>query len=237
MSETHTIENPPLANSPEARTETGELKNQIPQNTDTQAKSEPEKKPEAEPEKKEGETLLNEGKKKEEAQGAPEKYEPFTLPEGVQVDEATMTEAQAIFKESGLTQGAAQKFVDFYTKQLSSAVEKALEPGFNLRDQWRNEVKADKEIGGRLDEVKQTIGRALNSLNDPVLADGFRKAMDITGAGDNPAFIKAFFKLAQRVGEGRQVIPGGASSEGQRAPGTGPRSAASAMFPNLPSAG
>jgi hypothetical protein len=57
--------------------------------------------------------------------------------------------------------------------------------------------------------------------------------MDITGAGNNPAFIRAFFKLAQQVTEGRHVAGRGPSTAGQSNPSAAPRTAGEALYPNL----
>ena len=59
--------------------------------------------------------------------------------------------------------------------------------------------------------------------------------MNFTGAGDHPAFLKAFHKLAQLVGEGTHVRGGNPSPHGN--PKSQPKSAAQIMYPNLPSAG
>src|SRR5262245_25326802 len=37
-------------------------------------------------------------------EGAPEKYSDFTLPEGIVIEEAALTEATAMFREAGLNQ-------------------------------------------------------------------------------------------------------------------------------------
>jgi hypothetical protein len=56
--------------------------------------------------------------------------------------------------------------------------------------------------------------------------------MDYTGAGNNPAFIRAFFKLAERLVEGSHVT--GKGPVQVRQDGTSGRpSAAAAMYPNL----
>lgn len=197
----------------------------------------PEKKEEAAPpptEKKDGESLLNEGEKKPETKpGAPEKYEPFTVPEGYTLDEKVATEAGTLFKELGLSQASGQKLIDMYVSKTTEAANAPYEAYKELRSEWQTAAKADPEIGGKLPEVKATVSKAIDSLGDAKLATEFREAMDLTGAGDHPAFIKAFYKLAQRAVEGKGVQGGGPSKFGQQAPGTGPRSAAAAMYPNL----
>ena len=57
--------------------------------------------------------------------------------------------------------------------------------------------------------------------------------MNVTGAGNHPAFVRAFWKLAQQVTEGGHVAGRGPSPEGQKAPGEMPRTAASTLYPNL----
>jgi hypothetical protein len=109
------------------------------------------------------------------------------------------------------------------------------------RTEWQAKVKSDpdlaKAVNGDktgLDAVKLDIGRALNALNDPTLAADFKSAMDLTGAGDHPAFVKALWRLSSFVTEGKHVNGSGPSVHGQRAPGdTGRPSAAAALYPNL----
>jgi len=181
-----------------------------------------------EPEKK---SLLNELPVSA-PEGAPEKYEAFTAPDGYELDPGVVTEASTIFKEMGLTQKEAQQLVDFYAKKNLEAANAPVEFYKEMQDKWVAEIKADPEIGGKLDQVKTTVARAIDSLGDPKLANDFRAAMDMTGAGNNPAFIKAFYKLAQRVVEPSTPVSG--SPRGTT--GT-PTSAASRLYPSLPSAG
>lgn len=246
----------PLPNSPEARTPTGELIDQTatpPSDTTKPADSSTttttttpplsESKPsdppkaDAKPEAgKDGEkkpSLLNE-KDKPAPAGAPEKYEAFKLPEGFTLNEAVAGEATAMFKEWGLTQDQAQKAIDFYTAKQAETAKAPLDAYANLRKEWRDAVKADPDIGPQVDKVRTTISRAIDSIGKPELATAFREAMDLTGAGDNPAFIKVFHELAQRVTEGGHVSGRGPSAHGQQAPGSRPATAASALYPNLP---
>lgn len=187
--------------------------------------------PKIEPKVEKKETLLT---KKEEPGVVPEKYEPWTLPEGLTLDEKVATEVNTMFKEAGLTQASGQKMVDFYSAKLLETAQAPLKAYKDQQDAWIKETKEDKDIGSILPKVKETVSRALDSLGDPTLANKFREAMDMTGVGNNPAFIKAFYKLAQQVTEGKTVIGSGPSKLGQIAPGTGPKTVASAMYPNLP---
>jgi hypothetical protein len=131
-----------------------------------------------------------------------------------------------------LDQSAAQKLVDFYVGKTNEAVNAPYEAWRQTQQEWVKQVKADPVIGPRLNEVTNTISRAIDGLGDAKLAQDFREAMDYTGAGNNPAFIRAFYKLAQKVTEGGHVAGRGPSEAGQRRQGEVP-SAAAAMYPNL----
>src|SRR5262245_3625361 len=176
------------------------------------------------------ETPPKEGEKKTPVEGAPEKYEDFKLPDGVEISTELMTEASGMFKELNLTQANAQRLVDFHAKALTAAAEAPITHWRDQQTAWRNEIKADPEIGGKLGAVKASIGRMYDSLGDSPLVASFREAMDLTGAGNHPAFVKLMFKVSERLGEGKPV-------DGGNPPGGGkPRTGAAAMYPNLPSA-
>lgn len=210
---TTTPTNPPLANDPAARTETGEI-------IDRSA-TPPANTPAAEP--------------KPEPAAAPDAYTDFSVPEGHTIDAAAIESATPLFRELGLSQDQAQKLVNFYSEQIGKI--NSENEGFmeTMRTQWRTELQADKEIGGKLDQVKVDISRALDRLPEGIRTD-FKAAMDLTGAGDHPAVIKAMYSLAALVGEGSHVSGKGPTPEGQSRTGTAARpSAAQSMYPNLPS--
>lgn len=218
---TTTTTEAPLTNSPEARTEDGTLKE--PSQTTTEPKKEPASS--TEPKK-------DEGKKEEPAKsGVPEKYE-FKPPEGFEVDAKAIEEITPILKDAGISQETAQKLFDFYAKQSQSAAQAPIDFFQQMRKDWRAEIAADPVLKNE-QEVKQTIGRALDGLNNPELVGKFKEAMDFTGAGDNPAFVRAFYDLAKQVTEGQHVTGKGPSPHGQKSPGQGAPTIAKAMFPNL----
>ena len=217
----------PMPNSPEARTPTGELKDVSQTTTTTSTETIPETKPEPTPTETKPEI-------KPEA-GAPEKYEDFKLPDGVKLEGETLKAATDLFKELGLPQANAQRLVDFHIAQLKAAAEapdKALD---DMRADWKTKSEADPDIGPKAKAIKETVGRALDTLGDAKLVADFRSLMDLTGAGDHPAFIKVIAKFAERVVEGRHVAGAQPSKFGQTAPGTNERpTAAQALYPNNP---
>ena len=227
MSDTSSPTTPPPAESV-PRTTTGEIKDQSP----TTLLAEPETPKPTEGDKpKDDKSLLNE--ETPEDKKAPDKYD-FKLPDGAAVDEKVMDEAKGIFKDLGLNNKDAQRLVDFYVARTQEVAEAPHKLWNDTQRAWQDEVKADKELGGKLPEVRSTVARAIDGLGDPKLAADFRKAMDITGAGNNPAFVKAFYRLAQQVTEGKAVTGNGPAATGQAAPDARPRTSASAIYPNLP---
>lgn len=170
----------------------------------------------------------------------PETYADFTAPEGFTLSKEAVDAFTPIAKEFGLTQEQAQKLVNFHSEQMISAAKAPQATYENLRKDWRATITADPEIskassGGMtgMDAVKLDIGRALTHV-DPKLATDFRAAMDLTGAGDHPAFVKTFWKLSQLVAEGRHVAGNSPSPHGQTPSGKVERpSAAAALYPNL----
>ncbi len=216
----------PLPNSPEARTETGELKPVITPTAETKPVTEPTTTTPA-PTPSEPEP-----KKEEPAAGPPEKYE-FAAPEGYEIDEKFAGEASAVFKELGLSQDAASKLVKMYTDKIVADADAPYRKYEEIRTGWRNDVVGDPALGNGTDlkpEVKAQLGRAIDAMGAKESA-AFREAMELTGAGDNPAVIRGLLALAKRTTEGTAVRGSGPAPV--RTPGA-PTSAAKALFPNLP---
>lgn len=163
--------------------------------------------------------------------GAPDKYGEFKAPEGFVLDKKQMEDAAPIFKELNLSQDGAQKLVDFHAKVLAEAKESSATLWKETQDTWKKEVAADPVIGGKLDQVKATVAKAIDGLGDPKLALAFRQAMDYTGAGNNPSFIRTFYALALKVTEPSHVAGGGPTKVNE--PGSA-KSPAQRMYPNLP---
>src|SRR6266404_7735746 len=191
MSDTTVTTEAPLPNSPEARTPTGELKDASQTTTTTPTETTPPE-PKAEP-------------KPEPLAGAPEVYSDFTLPEGVKLEGETLKSAQELFKALNLPQDGAQRLVDFHLGQIRAATEASSKAYEDMRADWQAKSKADSEIGPHMAKIKENVGRLYDAIGDAKLVSEFKQLMDLTGTGDNPAFIKVLNKLASFVTEGRHV--------------------------------
>lgn len=144
------------------------------------------------------------------------------------------TEAETLLKELNLPQDKAQKAVDFFTAKMKASGDASAQAFADVKASWRSEAITDQTIGTGTDikpEVKQTLGRFIDGLG-PTDGKAFREAMNLTGVGDNPAFIRAFYKMAKQTTEGRPAVA--AAPAPVAAPGAGRKSAAAALYPNLP---
>jgi hypothetical protein len=184
---------------------------------------------------KDDKSLLTKDDKKNELVGVPEKYEPFKVPEGYEIPEEMNTQISEMFKKHGLTQTAGQELVDFYTKNVTEAADGPVKLWQDMQTQWRDENIKGPLGNGKDDlkpEVKANVAKVINSL--PADMQGpFKEAMDLTGAGNNPAFVRALNALAQFVTEGKPVGEGKPVAEANKRPGAPSGPSASAMYPHL----
>jgi hypothetical protein len=251
----------PLGNDEAARSTTGEILNQTaPTTTPTDTPTTTETPPTTpstqttdptKPTDAKAPTLANpdpakptDGKPTDQTKpAAPEAYTAFKAPDGYTLDPKAIEAVAPIFKELGLTQDQAQKLVDAQIARDIATAKGPQETYANLRKDWQTQTLNHPEIKGArsgehngIDAVKAEMGKALNAIGDPALATEFKAAMDLTGAGDHPAFVRTFLKLASFVTEGTHVSGRGPSPLGQSDPSKPARpTPAQSMYPNLPS--
>lgn len=155
------------------------------------------------------------------------KANPFK-PEEIKFSNAELTidpevagEFSSIVNEFGIPRDAIAKLVALQEKTMSAASEAGSRSWNELQDRWQNEVKADKEIGGpALTANLARIGQLLDTYGSPEV----RAALDLTGAGNNPAIVKFMSKIASALTEGGFVSG--------NLPSSGPADAASILYPN-----
>ncbi len=174
--------------------------------------------------------------KDDKAAGPPEKYD-LKAPEGYEIDPKMVEEFTSIAKELGLTNEQAQKLTDLYNKHSIESAEAPYKAYETMRTDWRAEV-ATSALGDGKDnlkpEVRANISKAYDAIGDAKAVEAFKAAMDLTGAGDNPAFIRAMNSWGKLLSEGTLVRGGSPSPGGQAQPGK-IASPAQALYPNLPS--
>lgn len=222
----------PQPNDPEARNPDGSLKDQAPPPVDpanpsgtlTPPKDPAEPKPPIDPAKP----------------VVPEKYEDFKLPEGMKLEGETLTKASELFRGLGLDQAGAQTLVDFHAAQLKTATDAPTKAFEDMLLDWRGKQATDPDIGSKAAAIKENIGKGWAGLVAAAGEQGpkvqaevaeFKQAMEVTGVGDHPAFIKIMNRVLSKFIEPGHVPGNGPAPV--KAPDAAPKSIAGALYPNL----
>lgn len=151
----------------------------------------------------------------------------FQPPEGLELSDSDKTFIGDMAKKHGLSNEAMTDLVGEYANRLKAVNEAATAAYVRTQEDWQKEIKADKDIGGdKLPGVLETIGKVMS--NPKITDPKFKEALNLTGAGNNPAILKTFYNLAKLVTEGGAVL--GEPISGDKKPSTGPQ----ALYPNLP---
>jgi len=167
---------------------------------------------------------------------APSEYSAWNLPQGWELQEDAGKEINSMFKEMSLTQENGQRLIDSFIKYTNESQSRPYQVYQDMRQNWRNEIANDPQLGGKLNQVKQTVSRAIDTLGNAKLIQEFKESLDFTGVGDNPGFIRAFYAFAQRLTESTHVVGNGPAPTGQNRTGSGAHpGVARAMYPDLPS--
>lgn len=144
------------------------------------------------------------------------------FPEDVEVSDELRDEFLGLFNDKEKSPSErAQALVDLQIKAAREASEKASEAWSAMQTQWRDEVKADPEVGG--DKLQPALGR-INRLLTEYGTEELNGVMDLTGAGNNLHVVKFLDKVAKALTEGGPAT----GQPAQTAP-----SAASKMFPSM----
>lgn len=138
--------------------------------------------------------------------GAPDNYEDFKLPETFKVQDESMTEFKTFAKAHNLSQKDAQALVDLQTKVFSDGIKNIQKQWQETQTAWRDEVKADKEIGG--DNYNEALSVA-KTVVDVFGNDKFKKAVESTGMGNHPEFIRFLYNIGKEFADD-EVLAGGA---------------------------
>lgn len=158
---------------------------------------------------------------KDEKEGAPEDYE-FTFEDGVEVDEKSLESAKAMFKEAGLTQEQANKFVEFHTQAMKEASEAFEKNWSDTVEGWVQSSKDDKEFGGKaFDENVAVARKGIEAFG----TDEFKEMLNFTGVGDHPEMIRLLYRVGKAVSEDKL-------HQGTHAP-HGAKTIEERLFPNM----
>jgi len=151
---------------------------------------------------------------KSEKEGAPEKYEDFKLPDGMEMDKESLEKFLPLAKELDLTQEEAQKLIDFKSDAKKEESQKQWDHWENTQKEWVEDSRNDKEIGGeKFEENLAVAKKALDAYGNEALKD----LADATGVGNNKEFIRFLVKVGKDISEDKLRISGAMTKEGSRA--------------------
>ena len=227
MSDVTVTNDPPAANTAEARTPDGTIKD-LSANTNPSPKEEPKPEPKAD-----DKTPAPKADDKTPAPvtGAPEKYADFKSPDGFKFDDKFLPQVHTVFKDLNLTQDQAQKLVDTVGPKFAELANGPAKAWSDTQAQWNTEIAT--RFGERAEGIRSDINKAIDVALPPSIAKNFRTALDLTGAGSNPDYIEAMHLLLAPHFEGKPVVAGKVSAEANKTPGSGPPSLADAMYGHL----
>lgn len=142
-------------------------------------------------------------KKDEQPEGAPEAYEAFTVPEGIEIDEEVMPDVQDLFKDLNLPQAKAQEVFEKLLgiqeringtpeQQIQHAEQQIIALNTSLAEQ----CKALPDIGGeKFTESLTTASRVMQQFGTPEL----RSLIALTGVGSHPEFFKMMVAIGSKM--------------------------------------
>jgi hypothetical protein len=136
-------------------------------------------------------------------EGAPDAYEEFKAPDGIELDAEVMPEIHEIFKDLGLSQDKAQevfsKFLDIQQKlagtpeQQMAAAEQQI---VALNTKLAEECKNLPDIGGeKFGESLAMASKVMQQFGSPE----FRSLIAYTGVGSHPEFFKMMVAIGSKM--------------------------------------
>jgi len=171
---------------------------------------------------KDGDEVKDDEKKDEDKkdEGAPEVYEEFKAPDGIELDPEVMPEVHEIFKDLGLSQEKAQqvfeKFLDIQQKLAGTPeqqMQAAQEQIMTLNTRLAEECKNLPEIGGeKFGESLATASKVIQQFGTPE----FRSLIAYTGVGSHPEFFKMMVAIGSKMSPDNFVQGGDAAVSERR---------------------
>tara|TARA_R100000049_G_C1949734_1_gene96709 strand:- start:17 stop:715 length:699 start_codon:yes stop_codon:yes gene_type:complete len=172
-------------------------------------------------------------------------YEPYTVPEGFEIDGTVKADLDGLFQDVNLDQATAQKMVDKHFEILGKQKKNYEDQMESQRQGWASEAMADKEFGGSaLSENMAGARKAMNSFSQPAVdsegkailsTEGPTKGQQMTeievlmnasGWGNHPAMIRVFHRIGKALSEDHFVA-------GDMRPREEKKTAAQVMYPSM----
>lgn len=132
-------------------------------------------------------------------------YSDLSAGEGYELDAEVFDQFKAALTEVGAPKEVAQKFLDMQTALLAKQADAYQAALVEQSQQWEQQVKADKELGGDNFEKTQAVAiKAIESFGSPEL----RQLLNDSGLGNHPELVKFCHRVGQKLTEDAVVLPG-----------------------------
>lgn len=145
---------------------------------------------------------------------APLTADAITIPEGLTLDNDSMTTFLSVMNNQDLTPAQrAQELVNLQAALTTKSSEAGSQAWNDQQAAWQAEVAADPVLGGaNLPTTMAAIGNLMDRFATPEV----RAAFDQTGAGNNPHIVRFLTTLHAQLKEPTPIPPGGPGSASQR---------------------
>lgn len=156
--------------------------------------------------------------------GAPETYEAFKAPEGVELAAPVLDVFQGAARKLNMSQEQAQEFLN----ELAPVVAKHNSEAINAIQQkavkqWHQESQSDKEFGG--DQFEANLAVARRAMAPEIATPALKKLLNDSGLGNHPEVIRWMFRVGKHLGQDSKHITGSAQTGGA------PKSATEVLWP------
>lgn len=138
------------------------------------------------------------------AASAPEKYADFKLPDGLNVNPASITKFDAECKTLNLTQEKRDAFLAIQVEHTQAQIKETMDAFQKQISDWETETK--KELGADPQKSLAVASKAIDSIfADPKENKEFREMMKNTGLGNWRLMVKAFSYVGKAISEDKFV--------------------------------
>lgn len=148
-------------------------------------------------------------------EGAPETYEAFAAPEGVELPTAVLDAFQGTARKFNLSQAQAQELLNdmapVVAKQNSEAINALQKKAVS---QWLKETQNDKEFGG--ENLQANLAIAHRAMTKDVATPALRKLLDDSGLGNHPEVIRWMYRVGKHMTPDNKHLTGAAQTGGEK---------------------
>ena len=134
------------------------------------------------------------GEEAEKDPGAPEKYEPFKLPEGFALEGEEFEKVSSMLKGMNLSQSHAQELVDYFTRRMTDEKAAGLNALAARRKEWRAAIRQRPDFANQRVLVQRGMRAVLKDKDE-------KELFEDSWMSDHPALWKVFAKVGRLVGE------------------------------------